>query len=276
MEWNSCQIEKAHQRHQQWQKQFTHPNSIQLNVDFQRLAAESLQAWIYTKFHVWRKFKVCSFSPFCNPSTYTLLFSQLPPSYIEIIQVPSKPMLANLSFPRAKIRYSRLTVRNWSAAAGLICPSPIWTHDEVWAVSGLNATDKTPMYEMPLIYVFGVWRLGLGWALFVVGFWAMAFCHWRFVPRLVWASLEVGATTKLSNNIYLKYSGYSVLNHAQELKLSNPFIRFTCAMYVHAHAKLLFPKWNTVHSCLLKASLTIWHSTAQILAENPGIKTNIM
>ena len=147
MEGNSSQIEKAHQRHQQLQKQFTHPTSIHFYVDFQRLAAESLQAWIYTKFHVWRKFKVCSFSPFCNPSTYTLLFSQLPPSYIEIIQVPSKPMLANLSFPRAKIRY-------WSA--GLICPSPIWTHDEVWAVSGLNATDKTTMYEMPLICVCGL------------------------------------------------------------------------------------------------------------------------
>ena len=31
-------------------------------------------------------------------------------------------------------------------------------------VSGLNATDKTSMYEMPLIYVFGVLGLGLwGW-----------------------------------------------------------------------------------------------------------------
>ena len=31
-----------------------------------------------------------------------------------------------------------------------------------YMVSGLNATDKTAMYEMPLIYVFGVWVLGLG------------------------------------------------------------------------------------------------------------------
>ena len=66
-------------------------------------------------------------------------------------------------------------------------------------VSGLNATDKTPKYEIPLIYVFGGWRLGLGRAFFVVGCWAMAFCYWRFVPRSVRASLEVGATTKLSN-----------------------------------------------------------------------------
>ena len=28
-----------------------------------------------------------------------------------------------------------------------------------YRVSGLNATDKTPMYEMPLIYVFGGWGL---------------------------------------------------------------------------------------------------------------------
>ena len=37
------------------------------------------------------------------------------------------------------------------------------------------------MYEMPLIYGFGV--LGLGRAFFVLGLWAMAFCHWRFVLR---------------------------------------------------------------------------------------------
>ena len=34
------------------------------------------------------------------------------------------------------------------------------------------------MYEMPLIFVFGV--LGLGRAFFVLGFWVLAFC-----PRLV-------------------------------------------------------------------------------------------
>ena len=50
-----------------------------------------------------------------------------------------------------------------------------------FTLSGLNATYKTPMYEMPLIYVFGVF--GLGRAFFVLGFRAMAFCHWRFVPR---------------------------------------------------------------------------------------------
>ena len=30
-------------------------------------------------------------------------------------------------------------------------------------INGLNATDKTPMYEMPQIYVFGVLGLGLGY-----------------------------------------------------------------------------------------------------------------
>ena len=41
-------------------------------------------------------------------------------------------------------------------------------------VSGLNATDKVPMYEMPLIYVFGVWGVGvfeLGRVFFVLGQW---------------------------------------------------------------------------------------------------------
>ena len=48
---------------------------------------------------------------------------------------------------------------------------------------GLNATNKTPTHEMPLIYVFGVWVLGLGQAFFVLWFWAMQFCLWRLVPR---------------------------------------------------------------------------------------------
>ena len=42
-------------------------------------------------------------------------------------------------------------------------------------MSGLNATDKRPRYEVPLIYVFGV--LGLGRAFCVLGYWAMAFCQ---------------------------------------------------------------------------------------------------
>ena len=36
-------------------------------------------------------------------------------------------------------------------------------------VSGLNATDKTPMYEMPLIYVFGVWGFGVWVSIFCIG-----------------------------------------------------------------------------------------------------------
>ena len=38
-------------------------------------------------------------------------------------------------------------------------------------VSSLNAMDKTPMYEMPLIYVLGVWGLG---------FWGEQFLYWGF------------------------------------------------------------------------------------------------
>ena len=40
-------------------------------------------------------------------------------------------------------------------------------------VSGLNATDKMPMHEMPLIYVFGVWGLGF-WG------WGEHFRYWGF------------------------------------------------------------------------------------------------
>ena len=36
-------------------------------------------------------------------------------------------------------------------------------------VSGHNATDKTPMYEMPLIFVFGVWGFEVGESIFCVG-----------------------------------------------------------------------------------------------------------
>ena len=36
-------------------------------------------------------------------------------------------------------------------------------------VSSLNATDKTPMYEMLLIYVFGGWGFGVGLSIFCIG-----------------------------------------------------------------------------------------------------------
>ena len=48
-------------------------------------------------------------------------------------------------------------------------------------VSDHDAMDKTSMCEMPLIFMFEV--LGLERAFFVLIFWVLAFCHWRFVPR---------------------------------------------------------------------------------------------
>ena len=42
------------------------------------------------------------------------------------------------------------------------------------------------MYEMPMIFVIVVLRFGR--AIFVLGFWVLAFCHWCFVPR----SLSIG------------------------------------------------------------------------------------
>ena len=53
------------------------------------------------------------------------------------------------------------------------------TGSYIMEVSCLNATDKTPTFEMPLTFVF----LGLAEEIFVLGFWTMAFCHWYFVQR---------------------------------------------------------------------------------------------
>ena len=50
-------------------------------------------------------------------------------------------------------------------------------------VSGHNATGKTPMYEKPLIFVFGVRG-------FVLGFWVLAFCHCPEIQEKNWAALS--------------------------------------------------------------------------------------
>ena len=44
----------------------------------------------------------------------------------------------------------------------LILRSRLYLMDSTEPVSGLYATNKTPMYEMPLIYGLGVGVLGLG------------------------------------------------------------------------------------------------------------------
>ena len=56
-------------------------------------------------------------------------------------------------------------------------------------ISGLNATDKTSMHEIPLTFVF--WGFGVGKAIFVLGYWALAFWHWRFVSRSTWGNQYV-------------------------------------------------------------------------------------
>ena len=56
------------------------------------------------------------------------------------------------------------------------------------AVSGLYATDKTPMYEIPLIYVMG---FGVGRAFFCIG-------QWRFVLSLSPAQASSDYTLKQS------------------------------------------------------------------------------
>ena len=42
------------------------------------------------------------------------------------------------------------------------------SNGEIW-VSGRNDTDKSPMYEMPLFFVFGGWGFEIGRAFFVLG-----------------------------------------------------------------------------------------------------------
>ena len=49
----------------------------------------------------------------------------------------------------------------------------LWVYYDT--VSGLNATDKTPMYEMPLVYGFG----GRGFGVEHFLYWG--FGQWRFV-----------------------------------------------------------------------------------------------
>ena len=50
------------------------------------------------------------------------------------------------------------------------------------AVSAHNATDKMPMYEMPLIFVFGV--LGLGRACFYIGVLGDGILSLAFCPEM--------------------------------------------------------------------------------------------
>ena len=50
-------------------------------------------------------------------------------------------------------------------------------------VSSLNATDKTPMNENSLAFVFRVWGFGVWESIFVLGFYAMALWHWHFISR---------------------------------------------------------------------------------------------
>ena len=54
------------------------------------------------------------------------------------------------------------------------------------AVSAHNATDKLPMYmyEMPLIFVFGVWVLGVGRAFFLFGVLVDGILSLGFCPKI--------------------------------------------------------------------------------------------
>ena len=62
----------------------------------------------------------------------------------------------------------------------------------VYGVSGHNATDKTPMNEMPLIFVFGFWGLGFwGWG---EHFLYMDFGCWRFVIGVLSRFMVVSKT----------------------------------------------------------------------------------
>ena len=64
----------------------------------------------------------------------------------------------------------------------------------LWLISlvyGHNATDKTPMYEMPLTFVFGGWGFGVMGAFFVLAFCQLILLglaqhllnHWHFTAQ---------------------------------------------------------------------------------------------
>ena len=66
------------------------------------------------------------------------------------------------------------------------CTHHIYPKLDIYQVPVLNANDETPMYEMPLTFVFGRW--GFFWVgehLFLLRsrVSTTAFCHWHFVPR---------------------------------------------------------------------------------------------
>ena len=69
----------------------------------------------------------------------------------------------------------------------LILRSRLYLMDSTEPVYGLYATDKTPMYEMPLIYVFGGWGLGFwGWGkhFFVLGVLSNGIFSLAFCPQI--------------------------------------------------------------------------------------------
>ena len=66
-----------------------------------------------------------------------------------------------------------------------------------------NTTYKKSMYEMPLIFKFGV--LGLGRAFFVLGFWVLTFCHWRFFPEIMGLP-HTESTIKILKRIALEFA----------------------------------------------------------------------
>ena len=51
-------------------------------------------------------------------------------------------------------------------------------------VSGQNATDKTPMYDMPLIFMFGVWGFGDGKSIFRIGVLGVSVLSLVFCPEI--------------------------------------------------------------------------------------------
>ena len=57
-------------------------------------------------------------------------------------------------------------------------------------VSCLNATDKTPMYEMPLIYVFGCWGFRVGVSIFCIGILGNGILSLAFCPEIAFKGVD--------------------------------------------------------------------------------------
>ena len=92
----------------------------------------------------------------------------------------------------------------------------------------------------------GVGVLGLGWVFFVLGFWAMAFCHWHFVPRSdsplrtnVWRQIVMLTCTRnislplpILHKTLSSIQIYIIMSWVRGFPLASMYSRCTCLVII--------------------------------------------